>query len=247
MPNTRDDARRRMLAGVPVTERRLELAAIPTAVLEGGDGPPLVLLHGAGEFAGLWLRVVPGLAAGHRAVAPDLRATAPRRRRRGRWAPSGCWPGWASWSGGPARPRRPWSAGASAAPWRPASPPPTATAWPAGAGRRPRPGPVRPGPVVRPGHAPLRRGADRRHPRRAVPPVLRRPGPPVRAAGRALDRPGRLRPGPGPDPGHGGGHGRAAARARPAGDDPPLEQPAAFLAALQDSLAAGATAGRAER
>ena len=72
MPNTRDDARRRMLAGVPVTERRLELAAIPTAVLEGGAGPPLVLLHGAGEFAGLWLRVVPGLAAGHRVVAPDL-------------------------------------------------------------------------------------------------------------------------------------------------------------------------------
>jgi pimeloyl-ACP methyl ester carboxylesterase len=72
MPNTRDEARRRMLAGVPVTERRLELAAIPTAVLEGGDGPPLVLLHGAGEFAGLWLRVVPGLAARHRVVAPDL-------------------------------------------------------------------------------------------------------------------------------------------------------------------------------
>jgi pimeloyl-ACP methyl ester carboxylesterase len=72
VPNTRDDARRRMLAGVPVTERRLELAAIPTAVLEGGAGPPLVLLHGAGEFAGLWLRVVPGLAAGHRVVAPDL-------------------------------------------------------------------------------------------------------------------------------------------------------------------------------
>jgi pimeloyl-ACP methyl ester carboxylesterase len=72
MPTTRDDARRRLLAGVPVTERRLELAAIPTAVLEGGDGPPLVLLHGAGEFAGLWLRVLPGLAAGHRVVAPDL-------------------------------------------------------------------------------------------------------------------------------------------------------------------------------
>ena len=36
-----DDARRRLLAGVPVTERRLELAAIPTAVLEAGDDPPL--------------------------------------------------------------------------------------------------------------------------------------------------------------------------------------------------------------
>ena len=33
-----DDARRRLLAGV---ERRLELAAVPSTVLEGGDGPPL--------------------------------------------------------------------------------------------------------------------------------------------------------------------------------------------------------------
>jgi pimeloyl-ACP methyl ester carboxylesterase len=67
-----DDARRRLLAGVPVTERRLELAGVPTAVLEGGDGPPLVLLHGSGEFAALWLRVLPSLAASHRVVAPDL-------------------------------------------------------------------------------------------------------------------------------------------------------------------------------
>ena len=68
-----DDARRRLLAGVPVSDRRLELAAIPTAVLEGGDGPPMVLLHGSGEFAALWLRVVGDLVAGgHRVVAPDL-------------------------------------------------------------------------------------------------------------------------------------------------------------------------------
>jgi pimeloyl-ACP methyl ester carboxylesterase len=67
-----DDTRRRLLAGVPVTERRLELAAVPTAVLEGGDGPPMVLLHGSGEFAALWLRVLPGLAGSHRVIAPDL-------------------------------------------------------------------------------------------------------------------------------------------------------------------------------
>jgi pimeloyl-ACP methyl ester carboxylesterase len=71
-PGAADDARRRLLAGVPVTERRLELAGVPTAVLEGGDGPPLVLLHGSGEFAPMWLRVLPGLAATHRVVAPDL-------------------------------------------------------------------------------------------------------------------------------------------------------------------------------
>jgi pimeloyl-ACP methyl ester carboxylesterase len=72
VPNTRDDARRRLLAGVPVTERRLELAAVPTVVLEGGDGPPLVLLHSSFEFAALWLRVVPELTRSHRVVAPDL-------------------------------------------------------------------------------------------------------------------------------------------------------------------------------
>ena len=67
-----DDTRRRLLAGVGVTERRLELAAIPTAVLVGGHGPPLVLLHSSGEFAALWQRVVPDLAATHTVVALDL-------------------------------------------------------------------------------------------------------------------------------------------------------------------------------
>ena len=44
-----EDARARLLSGLPVTERRLQLAGVSTAVLEGGDGPPMVLL--AGEFA----------------------------------------------------------------------------------------------------------------------------------------------------------------------------------------------------
>ena len=65
-------ARRRLLEGLPVTERRLELAGVTTAVLEGGEGPPLVLLHGPGEFAGKWLRVLPALARDYRVVAPDL-------------------------------------------------------------------------------------------------------------------------------------------------------------------------------
>jgi FAD/FMN-containing dehydrogenase/pimeloyl-ACP methyl ester carboxylesterase len=69
---TATDARERLLAGLPVTERRLELAGVSTVVLEGGDGPPAVLLHGPGGNAAHWLRVVPALAAGHRVVAPDL-------------------------------------------------------------------------------------------------------------------------------------------------------------------------------
>jgi pimeloyl-ACP methyl ester carboxylesterase len=38
------EARRRLLANMPVTERRPQLAGMSTAVLEGGDGPPVVLL-----------------------------------------------------------------------------------------------------------------------------------------------------------------------------------------------------------
>jgi pimeloyl-ACP methyl ester carboxylesterase len=48
------DARGRLLAAMPVRERWLQLAGISTAVLEGGDGPPVVLLHGPGEFAATW-------------------------------------------------------------------------------------------------------------------------------------------------------------------------------------------------
>ena len=66
------DPRQRLLATIPVTERRLQLAGVSTAVLEGGDGPPVVLLHSSGEFAALWMRVIPNLVTTHRVVAPDL-------------------------------------------------------------------------------------------------------------------------------------------------------------------------------
>jgi pimeloyl-ACP methyl ester carboxylesterase len=67
-----DVTRERLLAGIPVTERRLELAGVSTAVLEGGEGPPVVLLHGPGECAAKWLRVIPDLVTTHRVIAPDL-------------------------------------------------------------------------------------------------------------------------------------------------------------------------------
>lgn len=68
--STGEDARARLLSGLPVTERRLQLAGVSTAVLEGGNGPPMVLL--AGEFAAVWMRVIPDLVTTHRVIAPDL-------------------------------------------------------------------------------------------------------------------------------------------------------------------------------
>jgi pimeloyl-ACP methyl ester carboxylesterase len=67
-----DDLRRRLLAGAPVSERRLELAGVSTAVLEGGSGRPVVLLHGQGGWAGMWLPAMARLVGTHRVVAPDL-------------------------------------------------------------------------------------------------------------------------------------------------------------------------------
>src|SRR3954468_8107709 len=68
------DSREKLLEGLPVTERRLETAGVSTVVLEGGDGPPVVLLHGPGESGAKWLRVIPELVTRHRVVAPALPA-----------------------------------------------------------------------------------------------------------------------------------------------------------------------------
>jgi 2-hydroxymuconate-semialdehyde hydrolase len=68
-----DHLRERLLAGLPVTERRLELTGVSTVVLEGGDGPPLVLLHGGIECGGAyWAPVISALAESHSLVVPDI-------------------------------------------------------------------------------------------------------------------------------------------------------------------------------
>ena len=66
------DHREQLLAGLPLAERRIELAGVSTAVLEGGDGPAVVLLHGPAGNATHWMRVVSELATTHRVVVPDL-------------------------------------------------------------------------------------------------------------------------------------------------------------------------------
>lgn len=65
-------ARDRMLAGLPVKERTIEAAGIPTAIVEGGRGDPYLLLHGPGEHVLKWLPVLPSLLSTGRVIAPDL-------------------------------------------------------------------------------------------------------------------------------------------------------------------------------
>jgi pimeloyl-ACP methyl ester carboxylesterase len=65
-------AREQLLADLPVTERRLQLAGISTAVLEGGRGSPVILLHGPAAHAAHWMGVIPGLVSTHRVIVPDL-------------------------------------------------------------------------------------------------------------------------------------------------------------------------------
>ena len=64
--------RQQLLASLPMQERRYELAGIDTAVLEGGEGAPVVLLHGPMAYAAHWMGVIPGLARQHKVVVPDL-------------------------------------------------------------------------------------------------------------------------------------------------------------------------------
>jgi pimeloyl-ACP methyl ester carboxylesterase len=66
-------ARARMLAGLPITERVVDVGGVETTVLEAGDGPPLVLLHGGIECGGAyWAPVITRLAEHHRLLVPDV-------------------------------------------------------------------------------------------------------------------------------------------------------------------------------
>lgn len=64
--------RQQLIADLPVSERRLHLQGITTPVLEGGEGPPLVLLHGPGYHAGSWRRIIPDLVGTNHVIVPDL-------------------------------------------------------------------------------------------------------------------------------------------------------------------------------
>jgi pimeloyl-ACP methyl ester carboxylesterase len=75
-------ARDRLLAGLPVADRRLDLCGVSTAVLEGGRGRPIVLLQV--EFGAVWLRIIPQLVTDHRVVTADLPGLGASEIRKGR-------------------------------------------------------------------------------------------------------------------------------------------------------------------
>ena len=136
-------AREQLLALLPVTERRLDLAGASTAVLEAG-GPPMILLHGPGEFAESWLRVIPDLMTTHRIIAPDLPG-------HGASEVDGCstlgWfsPGWPNWSRRPVPNLRSWLAARRRSGRCPVRQRARRPGRPAGPGRHPRAGAVHAG------------------------------------------------------------------------------------------------------
>jgi pimeloyl-ACP methyl ester carboxylesterase len=54
-----------------LSHRLVDVAGVKTYVAEGGKGPPILLIHGYGDTADGWRRVVPGLLKDHRVVAID--------------------------------------------------------------------------------------------------------------------------------------------------------------------------------
>lgn len=71
-PIDAQQSRARLMAAAPVTERRELLAGVSTTIMEGGEGPPMVLLHGQGEYWAVWLAVLDDLVRTHRVVVADL-------------------------------------------------------------------------------------------------------------------------------------------------------------------------------
>ena len=58
--------------GREIPHRLIEVRHVPTYLYDAGEGPPVVLVHGYGDTADSWRRVVPGLLARHRVIAIDV-------------------------------------------------------------------------------------------------------------------------------------------------------------------------------
>ena len=58
--------------GNRLAHRFIDVMGVNTHVVDAGDGPPVVLMHGYGDTADGWRRVVPGLLRDHRVIAADM-------------------------------------------------------------------------------------------------------------------------------------------------------------------------------
>lgn len=63
---------RRALAGAGLERVETAMDGGRMVLFRGGEGTPLILLHGAGDQAGNWVAVAPQLLAGHHLIVPDL-------------------------------------------------------------------------------------------------------------------------------------------------------------------------------
>lgn len=63
---------RRTLATAGFNKTSLSTPAGKLAFFVGGNGPTVILLHGAGDQAGAWAKVAPALTARYRVIVPDL-------------------------------------------------------------------------------------------------------------------------------------------------------------------------------
>lgn len=58
--------------GNELAHRLVDVGGIPTYVVDAGEGPPILLIHGYGDTADGWRRAVPNLLRDHRVVALDM-------------------------------------------------------------------------------------------------------------------------------------------------------------------------------
>jgi pimeloyl-ACP methyl ester carboxylesterase len=59
-------------SGAVLHGQLLDVAGCETYVVDAGEGPPVLLLHGFADTADCWRRVVPGLLRRHRVIAIDI-------------------------------------------------------------------------------------------------------------------------------------------------------------------------------
>ena len=62
-------------------KRRIKTSGASINLELGGEGPPLLLLHGYPQTHAMWHKVAPRLAREYTVVCPTCAATATRRRR----------------------------------------------------------------------------------------------------------------------------------------------------------------------